>query len=1813
MAESDAGTAASAGTDTRNAFIDRALGRLADACGSTKRHSLLKQGCIECRSLIPELTKQDAPPSRVLSAALTPLKLAAESRVQKMIEIALDCLQRLIAYSFITGGMQYEHPGTWMQPVPAWAALPAQSAKQEQDDRLVIHHAVQIICHNVSPTHSSDPVHLQIIRALISAVSTQEAGVHGSALVAAVRNTYNIYLVSQSVVNQRTAKASLAQMIGIVVSRMEATGPERPRKTASMSGATAVLTPTSLPAEDIPLPPTPVAALRSDDGSVPPSPAPQSPDEWVRGLVWSMVAAASGDGTAAVDPRHASEHLEPAFRQDDDARTDDSSVARQQSSGSLKPSKERFRNQEEHDASLIFRSLCALSVKPVPPDAGPDSLQMKSKLLSLELILTLLACSGEVFRSSPQFIRVVKQNLCLSLLQNCVSPTLPVCRISLSIFLALISNFRDHLKVEIGVFFTNVLLVILESPNSSFQQKTLVLLTIHKVCESAQTIIDVFVNYDCELESVNIFEKMMNNLSKILQMRHQDAVVTPRQEADLKRSALQTLVMVLRSLVHWTDRFLAAADESPARDRARRVSVSRPADADDVGSVDDAPQEDGIEKTRALKLEIAENVACFNKGAKQGLERMWAGGALQKHPRTVAQWLLETPGVSKAQIGEYLSRTKDFEKKVLDEFVELFDFTGLEIDKAVRKFLGKFRICGEAQVIDRTMEKFAEVYCRQNPSSFPNAGTAYVLSFSIIMLNTDSASTQIKEKMKKEEFLRNNRGIDDGKDLSESYLSGIYDRVTARPFALDGEGVTRSMPAVRKDGVLDGLADALVSDGRRRAQNYEHEMRQTVSRTEELFKGGTSRGGRLYLIADRMEHARPMFVAAWAAMLPAFSVLLEQSSEEDSEIVRLCLEGFELAIHVSCVFYLDVERDAFVSALSKMTFLSNYREIEGKNLKSIKLLISIASREGNYLRSSWYAVLRCISQLERLQLLGSGAKPDFAFLNDAVAPKEGGRKGGGGGGGGGALRFFEDARPTPRAARERVTQYEHLNSQMVRAAVDDTQISRIYSSTRHLTGEAVVSFVQHLCEVSNEEIEQSQPPRMFSLQKLIEVADINMDRMRIVWTELWMHMSRHFVRVGTNSSLSVSMFGIDSLRQLAVKFLAKPELTNYHFQRDFLKPFETILQRSQSIEIRELIVRCLAQMVQGRAGHMKSGWKTVFGVLSQAASDPSEQIVALAFDTVDHILGRLLGAVVAADAFVDSVNCLIAFSCNRLSRDIAIRATSHMTQCAECLVTGVVVPHERGCAPEDVALVEEDGEPAGEVRYVVRDMPPGQVIESDDRAQLRVWFPILTGLCADATQHPDVEVRLAALAALFHVLSRHGCRFSFGMWKLVFAGSVLPVLDNAYAELSFYVVNVAQPTQADTDAARRNAKVVEVGLSLLVDLFALYYPVLRHLVSEILAALTNCVSKPAPPRVALIGLAALTDIVCNHSRIPERLGRFAVPYPEGARADRRSRDVFRDEPEAGMVFEDAEWTAVCRSFWHLVELTFPAQLLRCRPKDGTLVVGESAAVPRSQWGPDVARHGAGSKDDRVVLPRRGGGAVQGGAPLHAAQTVSSLAAMSAALRTQYYLIRAVGDLLPLQALLHAAACFDQVQRYCAHCLQDPEAAELIHSSGGELCGAVLGVEVQSLRHYLHTLCRLFRPYGGPCAEAQPECRGSAELTEQVRPMLHALITELLERYGSVCEAEREGSAAAAARAAALTPAAVDAVNCIADMDDAEFADMCGKYYCAVLRLCGVMRPPVASALQRFFSRVGALQLRIAAATVAPSPTAPEVPPEASPY
>ncbi|KAK6020717.1 hypothetical protein OSTOST_13626, partial [Ostertagia ostertagi] len=87
---------------------------------------------------------------------------------------------------------------------------------------------------------------------------------------------------------------------------------------------------------------------------------------------------------------------------------------------------------------------------------------------------------------------------------------------SLAIFVQLLDKFKIHLKLQIEVFFKEIIISMLESSSCSFEHKWIVLHTIGngKILANPQSVVDLYVNYDCDLTAHNVFENLVDVVSK---------------------------------------------------------------------------------------------------------------------------------------------------------------------------------------------------------------------------------------------------------------------------------------------------------------------------------------------------------------------------------------------------------------------------------------------------------------------------------------------------------------------------------------------------------------------------------------------------------------------------------------------------------------------------------------------------------------------------------------------------------------------------------------------------------------------------------------------------------------------------------------------------------------------------------------------------------------------------------------------------------------------------------------------------------------------------------------------------------------------------------------------------------------------------------------------------------------------------------------------------------------------------------------------------------------------------------------------------
>lgn len=188
-----------------------------------------------------------------------------------------------------------------------------------------------------------------------------------------------------------------------------------------------------------------------------------------------------------------------------------------------------------------------------------------------------------------------------------------------------------------------------------------------------------------------------------------------------------------------------------------------------------------------LDKHLLHGIKQFNLDPQRGIEILLQRDYIKMESESIATFLLNQERLSKKQIGVYLGARLEFNQSVLNSFVKLHKFSNLLLVQALRQFLWSFRLPGEAQQIDRIMSVFAAHYCQQNPGTFSNSDTVYILSFAIIMLNTALHNKNVKVKITDDQFVAQNKGIDAGQNLPKDMLLAIYNSIKEEPFKIPDE------------------------------------------------------------------------------------------------------------------------------------------------------------------------------------------------------------------------------------------------------------------------------------------------------------------------------------------------------------------------------------------------------------------------------------------------------------------------------------------------------------------------------------------------------------------------------------------------------------------------------------------------------------------------------------------------------------------------------------------------------------------------------------------------------------------------------------------------------------------------------------------------------------------------------------------------------------------------------------------------------------------------------------------------------------------
>ncbi|XP_042487169.1 ARF guanine-nucleotide exchange factor GNOM-like [Macadamia integrifolia] len=914
----------------------------------------------------------------------------------------------------------------------------------------------------------------------------------------------------------------------------------------------------------------------------------------------------------------------------------------------------------------VFHFLCSLLNIAEQMEMSPRSNQTEFDedvpLFALGLINSAIELAGSTIKHHPKLLALIQDDLFHNLMQfgMSLSPLIlsMVCNIILNLYL----HLYDELKLQLEAFFSCLTWRLTHSRHgsASYQQHEVLMEALVDFCRQKTFMAEMYTNFDCDISFSNVFEDLANLLSK-----SSFPVNSPLSSMHIL--ALEGLLAVVQGLAERTGNALPIKDQTlfGLADYTPFWTVKCENHTDPNCWVE------FVRQKKHLKRVLMTSADHFNRDPKKGLEFLQGMHLLpdKLDPSSVACFLRYTPGLDKNVVGDLLGSHDEFWVQVLHEFARTFNFQDRSLDTALRLFLESFRLPGESQKIQRVLEAFSERYYEQSPHILANKDAALLLSYSIIMLNTDRHNVQVKKKMTEDDFIRNNRRINGGNDLPREFLSELYHSICKNEI--------RMTPGQGAD-----FAEV------------------TSSRWINLLH--KSQGATPFITYD----ARPfldhdMFAILSGPTLAALSVVYDHAEHED--VYQMCNDGFLAVAKISASHHFDEVLDDLVVSLCKFTTLLNPSQPEeliltftddAKAMMATVTVFTIANTYGDSIHTGWRSILECILTLHKLGLVPALVGRDSTGENELFSDSMPGKpvknsisvshvpaksvitvqRSSGLMSRFSRLLSFDAEEPSLEPSDEEVEARQRAHE-----TIKKCRINGIFTESKFLQSNSLLHLVQALIWVSGKSQKgkylshEDEDASVFCLELLITITLYNRDRIVLLWPSVHEHIAGIVQSTAMPSALvERAVFG---LLHICRRLLPYKE----NLGDDLLRSLQLVLKLDARVADAycEHITQEVTDLVKTNAGCIRSqmGWRTITSLLSITARHPEASEVgfeALAFVMYD-------GAHLSPDNCILFIDASRQFAESRVGpSERSIHALDLMAGCLTCLKKWEVSPQEIG-------------------------------------------------------------------------------------------------------------------------------------------------------------------------------------------------------------------------------------------------------------------------------------------------------------------------------------------------------------------------------------------------------------------------------------------------------------------------------------------------------------------------------------------------------
>ncbi|XP_030308771.1 Golgi-specific brefeldin A-resistance guanine nucleotide exchange factor 1 isoform X3 [Calypte anna] len=765
-------------------------------------------------------------------------------------------------------------------------------------------------------------------------------------------------------------------------------------------------------------------------------------------------------------------------------------------------------------------------------------------------------------------------------------------------------------------------IITVENPKMPYEMKEMALEAIVQLWRIPSFVTELYLNYDCDYYCANLFEELTKLLSKnafpvsgqlyTVHLLSLEALLTviDSTEAHCQAKVLSNMHQQEKEVVKSSPENMNSTKET-SNNHERVVpegksssAVPEPAGAcpptsgclmadqmkescmDLEGAIQAAekniprkptrfscvlPSPQELMQIKNKKKLLITGTEQFNQKPRKGIQFLQEKNLLATpiDNNEVARWLRENPRLDKKMIGEFVSDRKNID--LLESFVGTFSFQGLRLDEALRLYLEAFRLPGEAPVIQRLLEAFTEHWRKSNGSPFANSDACFALAYAVIMLNTDQHNHNVRKQnvpMTLEEFRKNLKGVNGGKDFEQDILEDMYHAIKNDEIVMPEE----QTGLVKENYIWNVL----------------------------LHRGATDEGIFLHVPPGSYDH--DLFTMTWGPTIAALSYVFDKSLEET--IIQKAISGFRKCAMISAHYGLSDVFDNLIISLCKFTALSsesieNLPTVFGSNPKAhiaAKTVFHLAHRHGDILREGWKNIMEAMLQLFRAELLPKA----MVEVEDFVDPN-------------GKIYLQREETPSNRGESTVLSFVSWLTlsgteqsgmrgpstetQEAKRAALEcikQCDPEKLITESKFLQLESLQELMKALISVTPDEETYDEEDAAFCLEMLLRIVLENRDRVTCVWQTVRDHL--YHLCVHAMEFCFLVERAVVGLLRLAIRLLRREEIST-----QVLLSLRILLMMKPNVlsRVSHEVAYGLHELLKTNAANIHSGddWYTLFTLL----------------------------------------------------------------------------------------------------------------------------------------------------------------------------------------------------------------------------------------------------------------------------------------------------------------------------------------------------------------------------------------------------------------------------------------------------------------------------------------------------------------------------------------------------------------------------------------------------------------------------------------